>query len=38
MRIITTIIAQLLADEHINEQEKMKENVNFHVWTKGEMN
>ena len=38
MRIITTIIALLLAVANINAQEKMKENVNFNVWPKGELN
>ena len=38
MRIITTIIALLLAVANINAQEKMKENVDFNVWPKGELN
>ena len=35
MRIITTVIALLLAVTDINAQEKMKENVDFNVWPKG---
>ena len=38
MRIITTIIALLLAVSNINAQENMKENVDFNVWPKGELN
>ena len=38
MRIITTVIALLLAVAHINAQENMKENVDFNVWPKGELN
>ena len=38
MRIITTIVALLLAVAHINAQENMKENVDFNVWPKGELN
>ena len=38
MRIITTVIALLLAVANINAQEKMKENVDFNVWPKGELN
>ena len=38
MRIITTFIALLLAVANINAQEKMKDNVNFNVWPKGELN
>lgn len=38
MRIITTVIALLLAVANVNAQENMKENVDFNVWPKGELN
>lgn len=38
MKIITTVIALLLAVATINAQENMKENVDFSVWPKGELN
>ena len=38
MRVITTIIALLLAVTNINAQENMKENIDFNVWPKGELN
>ncbi|MBP1530906.1 MAG: 4-carboxymuconolactone decarboxylase [Bacteroidaceae bacterium] len=38
MRIITTVIALLMAVTHINAQGNMKANVDFNVWPKGELN
>ncbi len=38
MKIITTVIALLLAVANVNAQETMKENVDFNVWPKGELN
>ena len=38
MRIITTIVALLMSVAHINAQDIMKENVDFNVWPKGELN
>ena len=38
MKIITTVIALLLAVATVNAQENMKENVDFSVWPKGELN
>ena len=38
MRILTTIIALLLAVANINAQENMNTNVDFNVWPKGELN
>ncbi len=38
MRISTTIVALLMAVANINAQENMKENVDFNVWPKGELN
>ena len=37
MKIITTVIALLLAVANVNAQETMKENVDFNVWPKGEL-
>ena len=38
MKLITTIIALLMAVANINAQVDMKENVDFNVWPKGELN
>lgn len=38
MRIVTTVIALLLAMVNIKAQMEMKENVNFNVWPKGQLN
>ena len=38
MRIITTVIALLMAVANIQAQGNMKENVDFSVWPKGELN
>ena len=38
MKFITTVIVLLLAVFNVNAQESMKENVDFNVWPKGELN